>query len=181
MSPTWAEPFREDWEMRTSQIRISNPPILSPHGEEIFWMAQEWDRGKRENRANGVADLARVDGAILANVTPDVLAFGVVCNNFETLRQTQATTARLRLMRLTDPSRPFEGGTEAMPEEFGGSRHQSAIDFCSNLAPAAAIVASHDGGITVFVSGEPGEVRGMRISGISSTNRVPPSADPPIA
>jgi hypothetical protein len=180
MTPAWAEPFREDWEMRTPQIRMLNPPVAAPRDmEEIFWMAQEWNRGRQDAIRTALANLARVDGAILANASPAVLAFGVVCNDFRTLVHVQASGQVLRVVEPTDASHPFDGGTEADPARFGGSRHRSAIDFCANLAPAAAVVASHDGGLTVFASRAPGEVRAMRVSGISSTARPPPREDLP--
>ncbi|MDO8263139.1 MAG: hypothetical protein Q7T21_07925 [Gallionella sp.] len=158
----WAEPFREEWELRTSMLRVLNPPVTSlPIMEDIQWMAQEWDRGRKASVCSYVADLARVDGAILATATPDVHAFGVVCNKFE--------ISTLRVTKPADPTKPFDGSIEVSPADFGGSRHRSAIDFCSNFAPACAIVVSHDGGLTVFGSVVQGEILGTRISGISSS------------
>jgi hypothetical protein len=154
MPPSWAEPFRENW------------------------TAQEWDRGRQDAIRTALANLARVDGAILANASPAVLAFGVVCNDFRTMVDAQASGQVLRVVEPTDASHPLDGGTKVDPARLGGSRHRSAIDFCANVAPAAAVVASHDGGLTVFASRAPGEVRAMRVSDISSTARPPPREDP---
>lgn len=160
--PTWAEPFREEWELRTSMMRVLNPPVTPlPIMEEIQFMAQEWDRGRKAAVCAYVADLARVDGAILAMATPDVCAFGVVCNKFE--------KPAVRVMKPSDPTKPFDGSIEVNPAHFGGSRHRSAIDFCSSFAPACAIVVSHDGGLTVFGSVNQGEVLGTKISGVASS------------
>ncbi|HEX5338921.1 MAG TPA: hypothetical protein VFW53_10840 [Gallionella sp.] len=164
MHTDWAEPFREEWELRTSMMRVLNPPITTlPIMEEVQWMAQEWDRGRKAAVCTYIADLARVDGAILATVAPDVRAFGVVCNEFQTRAD--------HVMKVSNPAKPFDGGTKVLPADFGGSRHRSAIDFCSSFAPAGAIVVSHDGGITVFGSEKRGEVLGMKISGVSSAAR----------
>lgn len=169
IQPMWAEPFREEWEMRTSLIKVLNPPITSlPLLEWVEGMAQEWDRGRQAAVCAYVADLARVDGAILATGAPDVHAFGVVCNKFE--------TPAACVMNPSNPATPFDGSTDVNPADFGGSRHRSAIDFCSSLAPAGAIVASHDGGLTVFGSAKPGEVVGTRISGIWSVAHRPKAA-----
>ncbi len=162
IQPMWAEPFREEWENRTSMIRVLNPPITSDPNW-LWWiqqMAQEWDRGRQAAVCAYVADLARVDGAILATGAPDVYAFGVVCNEFK-----KPATC---VMRPSNPGTPFDGSIEVNAAEFGGSRHRSAIDFCSSFAPAGAIVVSHDGGVTVFGSIKPGEVVGTRVSGIQS-------------
>lgn len=168
MSPTWADPFREEWEVRTSSLRMLDPPVTSgPRMTEIQWMAQAWDLGRRDAVCASLADLAKVDGAILANDDPEVLAFGVVCNRFE-------TPAR-RVMVPAATQAPFSSGGEVAPSTFGGSRHRSAIHFCSSNAPAAAIVVSHDGGLSVFAAQHLGEVFGSRVATISSSARLGPA------
>lgn len=158
----WAEPFREEWELRTSMIRVLNPRVTDlPIMEEIQFMAQEWDKGRKAAVCSYLADLARVDGAILASATPYVHAFGVVCNKFD--------NPAVNVIKPLDPTKPFDRGTKVKPADFGGSRHRSAIDFCSSFAPACAIVVSHDGGLTVFGSVNQGEVVGTKISTVSSS------------
>ena len=90
---------------------------------------------------------------------PQLLEFGVIYNKFSR----PATS----VLRTIHPSRPLEGAV-VDAAEFGGSRHRSAIDFCSSNHPAGSLVASHDGGLTAFASLKPGIVIGNRISLIPS-------------
>jgi hypothetical protein len=157
MRAEWWEPYREMWEMRTSNIRLLNPGCDQGH-EFLQQAAQQWDLLRRHALTKSIASLANVDGAIVMNGSPEVLAFGVICNEF-----LQPATEILK----STPSRLMDGEGVAR-SEFGGSRHRSAIDFCSSHSPAGAIVASHDGGLTVFASTEKGRVVGSRISLIRS-------------
>ena len=100
-----------------------------------------------------------IDGAIVVNGAPQLLAFGVICNRFS-IRSNE-------VFRLNDPS-DLSKGERVDVSEFGGSRHRSAIDFCANHSPAGAVVASHDGGVTVFASKDTGVVFGSRVSPIAS-------------
>jgi hypothetical protein len=97
------------------------------------------------------------------NGSPEVLAFGVICNTF---------TPAAEVLRATDLSTPTTGEV-VDPSVFGGSRHRSAIDFCSTYSPAGALVASHDGGLTVFASLKGGSVIGSQVSLIASDAEVP--------
>ena len=100
-----------------------------------------------------------VDGAIVINGSPQVLAFGVICNKFD--------KSASRVLQFTDPKN-LAIYKEVDASDFGGSRHRSAIAFCRNQSPACAVVASHDGGITIFTSGEHARVFGSRVSVISA-------------
>jgi hypothetical protein len=121
--------------------------------------AQEWDGARKSSLARSIASLAGTDGAILMDGSPRVLEFGVIYNKFS-----QPATSVLRTFH---PSRPLKG-VAVDAAEFGGSRHRSAIDFCSNNHPAGALIASHDGGLTVFVSLAHGTVIGNHVSSIPS-------------
>jgi sensor domain DACNV-containing protein len=162
MHSVWWEPYREMWEMRTSTIRLLNPGCDQGH-EFLQRAAQEWDFLRQDALTKSVATLPRVDGAIVINGSPEVLAFGVICNTFESATE---------VLRATDPSRPTTGEVVDV-SVFGGSRHRSAIDFCSSHSPAGALVASHDGGLTVFASMKEGRVIGSRVSLIPSAANVP--------
>lgn len=158
MRSGWWEPFREMWEMRTSVIRLLNPGCDMGH-EFLQEAAQQWDLLRQDALTRSVSSLAKVDGAIVINGSPDVLAFAVICNKFR--------HAATEVLRATEPSRPMIGEV-VEASVFGGSRHRSAIDFCSSCSPAGAVVASHDGGLTVFVSTHRGSVIGSSVSLISS-------------
>lgn len=162
MRSDWWEPYREMWERRTSTIRLLNPGCDKGH-EFLQQAAQEWDFLRRNAFTSCVSSMAKVDGAIVINGTPEVLAFGVICNKF--------LKPATQVLRSTNPSSPANGEV-VDASEFGGSRHRSAIDFCSSHSPAGAVVASHDGGLTVFASLEKGRVVGSRVSLIRSDAEV---------
>ena len=165
MHDEWWKPYKEMWESRLSTHVILNSGLIaqSQFQEFMFFVAQEWENLRRSSLIRSIASLAGIDGAIVMNGTPEVLAFGVICNKFPD----PATEVR----RSNDPSQPLKGEI-VDASEFGGSRHRSAIDFCSSNHPAGALVASHDGGITVFVSLEKGRVIGTKISMIRSDAMV---------
>ncbi|MGH7148648.1 MAG: putative sensor domain DACNV-containing protein [Nitrospiraceae bacterium] len=162
MRSEWWEPYREMWERRTSTIRLLNSRCDQGH-EFLQQAAQEWDFLRRNALTSSISSMAKVDGAIVINGTPEVLAFGVICNKF--------LNPATQVLRSTNPSSPSTG--EAVDaSEFGGSRHRSAIDFCASHSPAGAVVASHDGGLTVFASLGEGRVLGSRVSLIGSDAEV---------
>lgn len=169
MSPSWWEPFMEMEELRTSKIRLLNSPWVKgqPWGREELEILQEatqqWDQQRQDAVSRSVSSLTKIDGAIVINGSPRVLAFGVICNVF--------SHPATRVLKSTDGSRPTIGD-EVDASVFGGSRHRSAIDFCSSHSPAGAVVASHDGGLTVFASREKGCVIGSRVSLIDSDAEV---------
>jgi hypothetical protein len=162
MRADWWEPYREMWEMRTTTMRLLNPGCDGRH-DFLQDAAQQWDLLRRDALLRSVSRLTNVDGAIVANGSPEVLAFGVICNKF----RSPAT----EILQSTNPKRPTDG-TPVQGSAFGGSRHQSAIDFCSSHSPAGALVASHDGGLTVFASTQKGKVVGNKISLIRSHAEV---------
>ena len=162
LDASWWEPFREMWEMRTSVIRLLNPSCEKRH-EFLQEAAQQWDFLRQDAVTRSLSSLTKVDGAIVMNGSPQVLAFGVICNKFR--------TPAIEVRRSTDPSRPIVGEV-AGASDFGGSRHRSAIDFCSSYSPAGAVVAFEDGGLTVFASTEKGRVIGSRVSMINSDPEV---------
>jgi hypothetical protein len=157
MGPSWCEPFREEWENRTTTLRMVTPPVTDDVAKlyKIQECTQAWDHSRKALVAGGVAALARTDGAIVASAKPEVVAFGVVFNEF--------AKAEPRVSDAGPGMDPFEGAKQVAFETIGGSRHRSAARFCSTFAPASAIVASHDGGLTAFVALTRGEVARLRI------------------
>lgn len=157
MDASWCEPFREEWENRTTTLRMVTTPVIDDEAKlyKIQECTQAWDQSRKSLTAGAVAALARTDGAIVASAKPEVVAFGVVFNEFD------KTTPRI--VDAGPRVDPFEQATEVAFEKIGGSRHQSAARFCSTFAPASAIVASHDGGLTAFLSMARGEVARRRI------------------
>jgi len=152
LNPSWLEPFREMWDLRTALIRFNAfrnkcDPSGDPQ-EEFQWATQEWDRSRRGAVLESIASLSKVDGAILMTGSPDLLSFGVVCNEFEA----PATVTQ------HSQGSDMHAGPAVEPSEFGGSRHTSAMGFCATYAHAGALVASHDGGLTVFASLKKGSV-----------------------
>ena len=156
MNSGWWEPYKEMWEMRTSTHQLIQRGI---DDDLIYQAVNEWDHLRRRSLTKTIAGLAGVDGAVVMNGAPELLAFGVVCNKFRNPAQ--------QVLRASDPT-SLSAGDIVNKDEFGSSRHQSAIDFCSSYHPAGALVASHDGGLTVFASLEKGKVIGSKISMIPS-------------
>jgi hypothetical protein len=161
MSQDWCEPYREMWEMRT--LMIASASLSKSSGNWLWQVAQEWDHQRQDAITRSISTLAMVDGAIVINGSPQVLAFGVICNKFR--------VSASRVLQLTDP-KDLSINKEVDASDFGGSRHRSAIDFCLNQSPACAVVASHDGGLTIFASWEQDRVVGSRVSLISSDAEV---------
>jgi Probable sensor domain DACNV len=168
LDPMFWEPFREMWEMRTSTITLLN----SSGGPGHEWLlkhqwlqaaTQEWDFLRQDAVTRTLSSLTKVDGAIVVNGTPQLLAFGVICNRF--------VCEPREVLQPNDPS-DLTKGEQVDVSVFGGSRHRSAINFCASHSPAGAVVASHDGGVTVFASKERGVVVGSRVSPIASDAEV---------
>ena len=86
-----------------------------------------------------VGYLAAVDGAVLLNSQLRVLGFGAFVN----IPDQQEKVAHLSA----------HGVEMVEPRQLGGGRHRSALQFCHENAPAAAIVVSEDGRITVMGAG----------------------------
>jgi hypothetical protein len=90
-----------------------------------------------------VANLASMDGAVVLTTNLELLAFGVLIDT--------APSASPVTLPTLDPSRPDTRATRT-PQEFGGSRHQSAIAFCRAQTNAAlAIVVSRDSTVSAFL------------------------------
>ena len=91
---------------------------------------------------DAMAGLTAVDGATLVTDRYDLLAFG-------------AKIARRRgspPVEQVTVTEPIEGGGAAIvhPTTLGGTRHLSAAQFVHDQHDAVALVASQDGGFTIF-------------------------------
>jgi hypothetical protein len=86
-----------------------------------------------------VGYLAAVDGAVLLDSQLRVLGFGAFVNIPDQQEKVAFLTGK---------------GVEMVePRQLGGGRHRSALQFCLEYAPAAAVVVSEDGRITVMGAG----------------------------
>jgi hypothetical protein len=89
-----------------------------------------------------VAGLTAVDGAVVLNNRYELLGFGAKIAR----RKGHPQIERVMV------SEPVEGDKAAIvhPEQLGGTRHLSAAQFVQDQQDAAALVASQDGGFTIF-------------------------------
>jgi hypothetical protein len=89
-----------------------------------------------------VAGLTAVDGATIITDRYQLLAFGAKIGRRE-------GSPRIESVTVTEP---IEGSVAQTmnPSEMGGTRHLSAAQFVHDQQDAVALVASQDGGFTVF-------------------------------
>jgi hypothetical protein len=105
-------------------IRGSNPPTRQQHQQRFKWL-------------ESVGNLAAVDGAVLIDSQLRVLGFGCFVDVPNSPRDVLCLSGT--------------GKVEKRPSKsLGGGRHRSAIEFCCRFAPAAAIVVSEDGRISLM-------------------------------
>jgi hypothetical protein len=123
---------------------------VSPAFLEIAYLSQE-PSNESERRAweealgptiAAVAGLTAVDGAVVLNDRYELLGFGAKIARRKGYPQVDQ-------VMLTEP---IEGSRAALihPEELGGTRHLSAVQFIQDQRDAVALVASQDGRFTVF-------------------------------
>lgn len=88
--------------------------------------------------------LTAADGALVMTIDRDLLCFGAKIQPVVPL----AGTTRIRV------TSPVEGGGEhaVMLADFGGTRHQSALQFVHDQPGALAVVSSQDGRLTLMVN-----------------------------
>lgn len=97
-----------------------------------------------------VGALTAVDGATVLNDSLDVLGFGA-----KIMVKPQRGWRKPVVRSVRDMLRGEEWGLNKHVREFadlGGTRHQSAAFLVAKHACVAAIVASQDGGLTIFTS-----------------------------
>lgn len=106
-------------------IRRDERPLPQQHEQRTKWL-------------ESVGHLAAVDGAVVLDAQLRVLGFGAFID-------------------VSDQPKPitcFSGagqqGEIRLSKDLGGGRHRSAVEFCGRFAPAAAIVVSEDGRISLI-------------------------------
>lgn len=101
----------------------------------------EWQEDLRRS-VEAIAGLTAVDGATVLSDRFELLAFGAKI----TRRRGNVPVDRVLL------SEPVDGSvaTETAPALLGGTRHLSAAQFVQDQRDATALVASQDGGFTIF-------------------------------
>lgn len=105
-------------------IRRSDPPSREKYEQRFKWL-------------ESVGHLAAVDGAVLIDSHLRVLGFGAFIDVPNSPKEVTCVLSA--------------GGVEKRSsKELGGGRHRSAVEFCSRFAPAAAIVVSEDGRISII-------------------------------
>jgi len=122
--------------------------LQSPFGgaEDVARRRNELERAHL-HALDHVARLSNVDGAVVMGPDLSVYGFGA------TIDLTNET--EIPLMELHDLSSPAAPPKAITVDEFSGHRHKSAVHFCAmqriNQAKIAlAIVASHDGALSLF-------------------------------
>jgi hypothetical protein len=96
------------------------------------------DETERLRWVASVAHLAAVDGAVVLDASARVLGFSAFV-------ETGSPVPLIELLPSGETRRIASPDT-------GGGRHRSAAEFCRRAAPAAALVVSSDGRISVFAA-----------------------------
>lgn len=91
---------------------------------------------------DGIAGLTAVDGATILTDAYDLLAFGAKIVR----RGDNPPVEQVVLTELVEETTP----EVVHPSDLGGTRHLSAAQFVQDQQSALALVASQDGGFTVF-------------------------------
>jgi hypothetical protein len=92
---------------------------------------------ERPKFLESIGHLAGVDGAVLIDARLQVIGFGAFIDVPDSPGKV-AFVVDSKTVELRPPS------------ELGGGRHRSAVEFCNRFAPAAAIVVSEDGRISLI-------------------------------
>jgi hypothetical protein len=128
-------PFTELAVLTREQLAAGTPAPRSEHA------VRSW-REELGRAVDAVAGLTAIDGATVLSSEYDLLAFGVKI----TRRRGASPAERLT---LTEPV--LDAAAAIMsPNQLGGTRHLSAAQFIHDQRDALALVASQDGGFTVF-------------------------------
>jgi hypothetical protein len=109
-----------------------------PHDER----SRRWWQDALARAIDGVAGLTAVDGAAIMTDDCQVLAFGAKI----------ARRDGSPLVEQVTHTEPVEGAEPVTvhPSQLGGTRHLSAAQFAHDQRDSVALVASQDGGFTVF-------------------------------
>jgi DisA bacterial checkpoint controller nucleotide-binding len=126
-------------------IQRREPPTRERYEQRFKWL-------------ESVGNLATVDGAVLLDSHLRVLGFGCFIDVPDSPQEVFRLVGMNKVDRISS-------------EVLGGGRHRSAIEFCCRFAPAAAVVVSEDGRISMMwaTSGNPPFWAPLSILGFSGT------------
>ena len=138
----------EEW--RESIMQPVSYSVLPAFSELAELMSQDVEeRGRRLwqesflDAIEAIAGLTAVDGATVINDHYELLAFGAK------IKRREDQGAQIEQVIVTEP---IVGGTSSVihPLQLGGTRHLSAAQFVQDQPKSVSLVASQDGGFTVF-------------------------------
>ena len=129
---------------------VSLAYAVSPPFAELKQLSQEITEGARSivlqeelaRTIEWIAGLTAVDGAVAINDRHEVLGFGAKIAR-------RRGFAQVEQVKLTEPIQ-LAAAALVHPEELGGTRHLSAVQFVHDQRDAVALVASQDGRFTIF-------------------------------
>lgn len=109
--------------------------------DQSKWTSTVW-LGDLNREIESIAGLTAIDGATVISDKHEVLAFGAKIGHID-------GSPRVEQILLTEPIIGGEGRL-VNPAGSGGTRHISAAQFVHDQRDAIALVASQDGGFTIF-------------------------------
>lgn len=109
--------------------------------DQSKWNSTVW-LGDLNREIESIAGLTAIDGATVISEKHEVLAFGAKIGHID-------GNPRVEQILLTEPIIGGEGRL-VNPAGSGGTRHTSAAQFVHDQRDAIALVASQDGGFTIF-------------------------------
>jgi hypothetical protein len=119
----------EGLHVKHSVLRDHTPLLERHHELRIKWL-------------ESVGHLSAVDGAVLVDSQLHVLGFGAFITVPDSAKYVNCISGAGTTDRL-------------QASELGGGRHRSAVEFCCRYAPAAAIVVSEDGRVSLIWATDP--------------------------
>jgi hypothetical protein len=109
----------------------------SPEGAQRIAVQEELAR-----TIDWIAGLTAVDGAVVINDRHELLGFGAKITR-------RHDSAQVEQVNLTEPIQRAVP-SRVHPQELGGTRHLSAVQFVHDQRDTLALVASQDGRFTIF-------------------------------
>ena len=155
-SESWRESIVQPLTYAVSPPFSELARLTQLESDERLHLDVEQDIGRA---VDWIAGLTAVDGAAVINNRYELLGFGAKItrrNNY----------ARVEQVLVTEPIQQAEAAL-IHPQELGGTRHLSAVQFDHDQRDAIALVASQDGRFTIFEwSPCEGMVHGSRVESL---------------